>query len=65
MVGFSTKNSVYHVDPRKKTISGGVLGRKKVSFSKAVVLVGLPAEIQLTDGKVMRTSTVTAVRSFV
>lgn len=58
MSGFTTKNSVYTLDNERKVISGGILGRNVVPFVSAVVLIGLPAEITLANGQVIRTSTV-------
>ena len=58
MSGFRTNNSVYTLDITKRTISGGALGQQIVPFIRATVLIGLPAEIELADGRFVRTSTV-------
>ena len=58
MCGFKTRNSVYTLDSVKRQISGGVLGKNSVPYVRAVALIGLPAEIELENGKVIRTSTV-------
>lgn len=58
MVGFKTNNSIYLVDSEHKKISGGIFAEKIKNFEKATIIVGFPAEILLTDGNIVRTSTV-------
>ncbi|MBQ6416380.1 MAG: hypothetical protein IJJ65_09045 [Butyrivibrio sp.] len=58
MVGFKTNNSIYLVNQEKKQISGGVFNGDIYNFDNATIIVGLPAEIKLSDGRYVRTSTV-------
>ncbi|WP_026653545.1 hypothetical protein [Butyrivibrio proteoclasticus] len=58
MKGFKTKNSMYLVNNNKKEITGGVLGDNWYTFESATILVGMSANILLTDGRKLTTSTV-------
>lgn len=58
MIGFKTNNSIYLVNQKEKQISGGAFKENIMDYDKAIVIVGLPAEIYLKDGRVVRTSTV-------
>ncbi len=58
MVGFKTNNSIYLIDSENKKISGGVFKNAIHSFEKAIIIIGLPAEILLSDGRTILTSRV-------
>ena len=58
MSGFETKSSVYYLDTRNKRISGGIFKDSWYGYTSATVVAGMPAVINLTNGQVIRTSTV-------
>lgn len=60
MFAFKTRNSIYFLNQKSKQISGGCFNHEIVPYSDAHIEVGLPAEIDLTDGRKVRTSTVLA-----
>ncbi len=57
---FATKNNVYALDMNKKFITGGIFRNELIPYMKATVMIGQPAVIKLTDGSIMKTSTVKA-----
>lgn len=60
MSGFTTNNSVYKVDTKNRTISGGIFGNNWYEYSRATILVGTEARIELLNGQIIQTSTVVA-----
>ena len=54
MVGFRTFNSTYYVDTANKTITGGFLKDKKYVYTKASIMIGAPAIVNIIkDGEEM------------
>ncbi len=58
MMGFVTDNSTYRLDLSKRKISGGVFKDQWKEYEQATIIIGLPAEVRLSDDTVWITSTV-------
>lgn len=55
---FNTNNSTYVINAEKKTITGGIFGNTPYAYTKYSAIIGKPAVIELTDGRVVITSKV-------
>ncbi len=57
-MNIKTRNSNYVIDLTQRTITGGIFLGRKVPFSSIQMTPGAPAVFTLTDGDIVRTSTV-------